>query len=61
MSIVIYNELVGPEDLFGPVVAGNSEIPDVCHGVCAYTVFQNLQRPGVYSVVYGTYKEHKMA
>ena len=33
--------------------------PDICHCVCAYTVLQTVQRPGVYSAAYGTvhYKE----
>ena len=33
--------------------------PDICHHGCAYTVLQTVQRPGVYSVAYGTvhYKE----
>ena len=33
--------------------------PDIFHRGCAYTVLQTVQRPGVYSGVYGTvhYKE----
>ena len=33
--------------------------PDICHRGCIYTVLQTVQRPGVYSAVYGTvhYKE----
>ena len=33
--------------------------PDICHRGCAYTVFQTVQRHGVYSAAYGTvpYKE----
>ena len=33
--------------------------PDICHLGCAYTVFQTVQKPGVYSAAYGTvhYKE----
>ena len=33
--------------------------PDTCHRGCAYIVPQTVQRPGVYSAVYGTvhYKE----
>ena len=33
--------------------------PDICHRGCAHTVFQTVQRPGVYSADYGTvhYKE----
>ena len=33
--------------------------PDICHGGCAYTVIQTVQRNGVYSAAYGTmhYKE----
>ena len=33
--------------------------PDICHCGYAYTVLKTVQRPGVYSVVYGTvhYKE----
>ena len=29
---------------------------DVCHWSCAYTVLQTVQRPGMYSAVYGTMK-----
>ena len=33
--------------------------PDICHRGCAHTVFQTVQRPGVYGAAYGTvhYKE----
>ena len=36
-----------------------SQPVDVCHRGCTYTVLQTVQRPGVYSAVYGTvdYKE----
>ena len=41
------------------VLGSNPAEPDICHGGCAYTVIQTVQRQGVYSAAYGTvhYKE----
>ena len=44
---------------FRSVEAQNSEVQiptgsDVCHWGCVFTVIQTVQRPGVYSAVYGT-------
>ena len=41
-------------DQFGILVG-----PDICHRGCTYTVFQTVQRHGVYSATYDTvhYKE----
>ena len=58
--------LAGLDGSFGPVVARNADVLgsnpgrwDVRHRVCAYTVLQTLQKPGVCSAVCGTvhYKE----
>ena len=58
--------LAGLDDSFGPVVARNAELRgsnpgrwDVRLRVCAYTVLQTGQRPGLRSAVCGTmhYKE----
>ena len=58
--------LVGPNGSFVSTGACNLEVPGsnpgragFCHRGCAYTVLQTVERPGVYSAVYGTvhYKE----
>ena len=50
--------LAGLDGSFGPVVARNAEVLgsnsgrwDARHRVCAYTVLQTVQRPGVCSAV----------
>ena len=43
-----------PDGAFDPVVARNSEVLDIFHRGCAYTVLQTVQTSGVCSVAYGT-------
>ena len=52
-SLAYLKASAGPDGLFSPVV----RVPVrsvICHQGCAYTVIQTVQRPGVFSVVFGT-------
>ena len=58
--------MAGPDGSFVSTGACNLEVSGsnpgragFCHCGCAYTVLQTVERPGVYSAVYGTvhYKE----